>query len=127
MKKTGLNIAFRECLEGIEKQGGGFVVRTNATQYSTRSALLVMGRCGSPGKLDVPGEESAKVVYRLIDPAQYEGQAVLVVGGGDSALEAAIALSEQAVTDVRLSYRSAAFSRVKKIACCWSGSSKPGG
>ena len=114
VKKTGLKIAFRECLEGIDKQGDGFVVRTNAGQYSTRSVLLAMGRRGSPRKLDVPGEESAKVVYRLIDPAQYEGQAVLVVGGGDSALEAAIALSEQAGTDVRLSYRSAAFSRVKQ-------------
>jgi thioredoxin reductase (NADPH) len=114
VKKTGLNISFRECLEGIDKHDGGFVVRTNAAQYSTRSVLLAMGRRGSPRKLDVPGEETAKVVYRLIDPTQYEGQAVLVVGGGDSALEAAIALSEQAGTDVRLSYRSAAFSRVKQ-------------
>jgi thioredoxin reductase (NADPH) len=71
--------------------------------------LLAMGRRGSPRKLDVPGEESAKVVYRLIDPAQYAGQRILVVGGGDSALEAAIALSE-----LHLSYRSAAFSRVKQ-------------
>jgi thioredoxin reductase (NADPH) len=114
VKKTGLKISFRECLEGIDKQAGGFVVRTNAAQYSTRSVLLAMGRRGTPRKLEVPGEESAKVVYRLIDPAQYEGQSVLVVGGGDSALEAAIALSEQPGTDVRLSYRSAAFSRVKQ-------------
>jgi thioredoxin reductase len=62
----------------------------------------------------VPGEELPKVVYRLYDPAQFQGQAVLVVGGGDSALEAAIALSEQKDTDVILSYRSGAFSRVKQ-------------
>jgi thioredoxin reductase (NADPH) len=114
VNKTGLQIAFRESLEGIDKQGAGFVVRTNTAQYSTRSVLLAMGRRGSPRKLDVPGEESAKVVYRLIDPAQYAGQRVLVVGGGDSALEAAIVLSEQPGTEVRLSYRSAAFSRVKQ-------------
>jgi thioredoxin reductase (NADPH) len=114
VNKTGLQIAFRESLEGIDKQGAGFVVRTNTAQYSTRSVLLAMGRRGSPRKLDVPGEESAKVVYRLIDPAQYAGQRILVVGGGDSALEAAIALSEQSGTEVRLSYRSAAFSRVKQ-------------
>ena len=54
------------------------------------------------------------MVYRLVDAEQYKGQAVLVVGGGDSALEAAIALSEQPGTQVALSYRSAAFSRVKE-------------
>ena len=113
VKKTGLVIAFRECMEGIERDGDGFVVRTNLHKYRTRSVLLTMGRRGTPRKLDVPGEETAKVVYRLIDPSQYDGQAVLVVGGGDSALEAAIALSEQPGTEVTLSYRSEAFSRVK--------------
>lgn len=54
-----------------------------------------------------------KVVYRLIDPEQYRGQRVLVVGGGDSALEAACSLAETAGTEVTLSYRSAAFSRAK--------------
>jgi thioredoxin reductase len=73
-----------------------------------------MGRRGTPRKLEVPGEESAKVTYRLIDPEQYAGQAVLVVGGGDSALEAAIALADVPETDVILSYRSSAFSRVKQ-------------
>ena len=114
VKKTGLQIAFRECLEGIDQQSEGFLVHASTGHYSTRSVLLAMGRRGTPRKLEVPGEETAKVMYRLIDPAQYEGQSVLVVGGGDSALEAAIALSEQAGTQVQLSYRSAAFSRVKQ-------------
>jgi thioredoxin reductase len=101
-------------MEAIEKAGDGYLVKTNKGSYSTKSVLLTMGRRGTPRKLDVPGEETHKVVYRLIDPEQYKGQAVLVVGGGDSALEAAIAISEQEGTHVILSYRSAAFSRVKQ-------------
>lgn len=114
VEKTGLPISFRERMEAIEPQGPGFVVKTNRGQYSARSVLLAIGRRGTPRKLGVPGEASPKVVYRLVDPAQYDGQAVLVVGGGDSALEAAIALSERPGTEVTLSYRSAAFSRVKQ-------------
>jgi thioredoxin reductase/NAD-dependent dihydropyrimidine dehydrogenase PreA subunit len=114
VRKTGLRIHFRECMEAVERDGDGFVVRTNQGSHRTRCVLLTMGRRGTPRKLEVPGEESPKVVYRLIDPAQYDGQAVLVVGGGDSALEAALALAERPGTDVTLSYRSAAFSRVKQ-------------
>ncbi|MGI9219349.1 MAG: NAD(P)-binding domain-containing protein [Hydrogenophaga sp.] len=114
VSKTGLAISFRERMEAVEPQGSGFVVKTNRGQYTARSVLLAIGRRGTPRKLGVAGEETPKVVYRLIDPAQYDGQAVLVVGGGDSALEAAVALSERPGTDVILSYRSAAFSRVKQ-------------
>jgi thioredoxin reductase/Pyruvate/2-oxoacid:ferredoxin oxidoreductase delta subunit len=113
VERTGLEIGFRECMQGIEPDGDGFVVRTDRRSYRTRSVLLALGRRGTPRKLEVPGEESPKVVYRLIDPAQYDGQAVLVVGGGDSALEAALALAARPGTEVTLSYRSAAFSRVK--------------
>jgi thioredoxin reductase (NADPH) len=113
VRKTGLLISFRECMQDIDRDGEGFVVRTSRARYRTRSVLLTMGRRGTPRKLEVPGEETPKVVYRLIDPAQYAGQAVLVVGGGDSALEAAIALAEQPDTEITLSYRSKAFSRVK--------------
>jgi len=114
VEKTGLQIAFRERMESIERVDGHFMVRTNRGTYTAGTVLLAMGRRGTPRKLEVPGEESAKVTYRLTDPAQYAGQSVLVVGGGDSALEAAIALSQEAGTDVTLSYRSAAFSRVKQ-------------
>jgi thioredoxin reductase len=81
--------------------------------YRARAVLLAAGRRGTPRKLDVPGEEQPKVVYRLIDAEQYRGQRVLVVGGGDSALEAAAGVAEQPGTDVTLSYRSPAFSRAK--------------
>lgn len=113
VSQTGLRISFRERMEAIEPQGDGFLIKTNRGSYKARSVLLSIGRRGTPRKLGVPGEERSKVVYRLIDPAQYDGQSVLVVGGGDSALEAAIALADQPSTQVVLSYRSDAFSRVK--------------
>jgi thioredoxin reductase len=75
--------------------------------------LLAIGRRGTPRKLAVPGEELPKVVYRLVDPDQYIGQEVLVVGGGDSALEAAASIAEVSGTQVTLSYRGPAFGRAK--------------
>lgn len=111
--KTGLKISFRERMESIQPQGKGFQVTTSGGTYSARAVLLAIGRRGTPRKLDVPGEELPKVVYRLIDPEQYRGQNVLVVGGGDSALEAALAIAGEADTRVALSYRGDAFGRVK--------------
>jgi thioredoxin reductase (NADPH) len=114
VKKTGLQISFRERMEEIEKIDGGFAVKTSKATYRTSVVLLAIGRRGTPRKLNVPGEETSKVVYRLIDPEQYKGQRVLVVGGGDSALEAAVSIAEQKGARVTLSYRSEAFSRVKE-------------
>ena len=114
IKKTGLKISFRERMEAIEKIEGGFAVKTQTNTYQASAVLLAIGRRGTPRKLNVPGEETSKVVYRLIDPEQYKGQRVLVVGGGDSALEAAVAIAEQKGAKVTLSYRSEAFSRVKE-------------
>jgi len=76
--------------------------------------LLAIGRRGTPRKLGVKGEELPKVVYRLIDAEQYAGRHVLVVGGGDSALEAATSIAAQPGSAVTLSYRSEAFSRAKE-------------
>ena len=111
--KHALPIRFGEQMERIEPEGDEFIVRTTKGEHRARSVLLAIGRRGTPRKLEVPGEELPKVTYRLIDPEQYAGQSVLVVGGGDSALEAAVALAETAGTTVTLSYRSGAFSRVK--------------
>ncbi len=113
VKKTNLQIAYNERMERIDREGEHFIVHTTRGQYRGATVLLTMGRRGTPRKLEVPGEDTPKVTYRLIDPEQFRGKAVMVVGGGDSALEAAIALSEVPGTRVTLSYRSAAFSRVK--------------
>ena len=123
VEKTGLEIRDRQRVESIEqdsRQPGKnqgcplFTVKTATEEYRCRSVLLAIGRRGTPRKLGVTGEEQNKVVYRLIDPQQYIDHHVLVVGGGDSALEAAVSIAEQPGTDVTLSYRSEAFSRARE-------------
>ena len=112
-EKTGLQVRYRERVEAIAKHEAGFVVRTTKSEYRTANVLLAIGRRGTPRKLGVPGEELPKVVYCLVDPEQYSGQDVLVVGGGDSALEAAASVAESGGRSVILSYRGDAFSRAK--------------
>jgi len=114
VSKTGLKINFNERMEKISSHDKGFIVTTNKATYETKNVLLAIGRRGTPRKLGVPGEEQSKVVYRLVDPEQYRHQSVLVVGGGDSALEAALAIADEPGTSVTLSYRSEAFGRVKQ-------------
>ena len=111
--RAGLRISFNDRMERIEAADGGYRVVTTAGTYHARAVLLAIGRRGTPRKLDVPGEEQSKVVYRLVDPEQYRGCKVLVVGGGDSAVEAALACSEQPQVEVALSYRGGAFNRIK--------------
>jgi thioredoxin reductase len=111
--KTGMKIRYNERMENISKTDNGFIVKTSKGSYQTRAVLLAIGRRGTPRKLGVPGEDLPKVVYRLIEPEQYKNMHVLVVGGGDSALEAAMAIAEQPGTTVTLSYRSDAFGRGK--------------
>jgi thioredoxin reductase/Pyruvate/2-oxoacid:ferredoxin oxidoreductase delta subunit len=108
-----LRIQTEERVEAVEKDGDGFIVRTPKAAYRAANVLLAIGRRGTPRKLAVPGEELPKVVYSLIDPDQYSGQKVLVVGGGDSALEAAASVAEVGNTQVTLSYRGEAFGRAK--------------
>ena len=113
-KRTKVKINYRERVEGIVQKESYFEVITTKKTYPTHSVLLAIGRRGTPRKLGVPGEESSKVVYRLIDPEQYRNKHVLVVGGGDSALEAAVSISEEPGTTVTISYRSETFSRAKQ-------------
>jgi thioredoxin reductase len=113
-KGNGLKIMYRERVEGIENKDGAFHVKTSTRQHVASAILLGIGRRGTPRKLGVPGEALPKVVYRLIDPEQYRGQKVIVVGGGDSALEAAASIAELGDTAVILSYRGEAFQRAKQ-------------
>jgi len=111
--QTGMKLNYNERMETITETSQGFIVKTTKNTYETSAVLLAIGRRGTPRKLGVSGEELPKVVYRLIDPEQYRNQHVVVVGGGDSALEAAISIAEQPGTTVTLSYRSEAFGRGK--------------
>ena len=112
-KKTKIKINYREIVGNIETTDSGFKVKTNKGEYLTDKVLLTIGRRGTPRKLGIPGEDLPKVVYRLIDPEQYINQKVMIVGGGDSALEAALAIADEEGSEVSLSYRSDSFSRAK--------------
>jgi len=99
-------------VNAIESFNGVFHVKTlNGDSYSCRSVLLAIGRRGSPRKLNIPGEESEKVAYRLLEPEEIFGKRILVVGGGDSAIESALSLADK--NEVILSYRGEAFNRIK--------------
>jgi len=111
--KTKPNIRYNEQMTNIERIDGGFVVTTNRDSYRTANILLAIGRRGTPRKLGAKGEDRSKVMYRLIEAEQYKNAHVLVVGGGDSALEAALDVSDQPGTTVTLSYRGNVFNRVK--------------
>jgi len=113
-KKTGVKINYCERVEAVTRKENFIEVETQRATYKTHAVLLAIGRRGTPRKLGAPGEELAKVVYRLIDPGQYQGKHVLVVGGGDSALEAATRIAGEPGTTVTLSYRGEVFSRVRQ-------------
>lgn len=113
LARTGLKPQFEEQVARIERAGQHFDVVTSKASYRTKTVILAIGRRGTPRPLEVPGEDLEKVVYRLIDPEQYVGRKVLVVGGGDSALEAAARVAEQKGTTVTLAYRGKAYSRAR--------------
>jgi thioredoxin reductase (NADPH) len=104
-----------EKVEDIKKgEDGIFTVVTAKNQYRSHAIILGIGKSGSPRKLGVKGEELPKVMYRLIEADHYINKKILVVGGGDSAIEAAMGLGHQVGNQVTLSYRKGAFSRIKE-------------
>jgi len=104
-----------EAVESIQKeQDGLFTVRTQKNQYRAYAVVIAIGRAGTPRKLGVKGEDLPKVMYRLIEADHYINKKILVVGGGDSAVEAAMGLANQKGNIVTLSYRQGSFGRIKE-------------
>lgn len=112
LSKNGIMVKENTKVEAIVPIDKHFVVKTLAgEEFTSRKVLLAIGRRGSPRKLNVKGEESAKVAYRLVEPELIEDKDIIVVGGGDSAIETALLLVDQ--NRVHLSYRSDVFGRLK--------------
>lgn len=112
LEANQLKIRENTKVESITREGELFAVHVSTGEtLLTKSVLLAIGRRGTPRKLNIPGEQLEKVAYRLLEPELISDKNILVVGGGDSAIEAALALSEQ--NKVLLSYRSEAFQRIK--------------
>ncbi len=113
-RRGDLQVRFGERVQGLERSGGVFSVRSTSGVTRSRFVVLAMGRRGTPRKLGAPGEELPKVMYQLADAESYERQRILVVGGGDSAVEAALGLARQRGNRVTLSYRREKLVRIKK-------------
>lgn len=112
IEKNDIKITENSKVEAIIAEGDIFRIETtNGDTYTTKTVLLAIGRRGTPRKLNVPGEDTEKVAYRLLEPEEISNKKILVVGGGDSAIESALLLADQ--NKVTLSYRSNAFSRLK--------------
>lgn len=108
--KLGIHVG--EKVEQVEPAKELFHVRTNKGEYYSKTVVLSLGRRGTPRKLGIEGEALNKVTYGLVDPGEYTGKNIIVIGGGDSAIEAALALSKE--NQVTLSYRKEQFFRIKK-------------
>ncbi|MEE8104280.1 MAG: NAD(P)-binding domain-containing protein [Planctomycetota bacterium] len=113
--KYELPIVHGALFQGLDRNADGhFVVRTDSGNHVARHVCLAIGRRGVPRELGVPGESLPKTAYSLLDAGSYRGRRVLVVGGGDSAVEAALGLAEQPGNEVTLSYRGESFHRIRK-------------
>jgi thioredoxin reductase (NADPH) len=114
VQRTQLTVNLGETVTSVARGADGcFTVTSGKQAYRARRVVLAIGRRGVPRKLGVPGEDLPKVIYSLREPEVYQHERILVVGGGDSAVEAALALSDQPGNEVRVSYRGERFSRIK--------------
>jgi thioredoxin reductase (NADPH) len=114
LTKNEITITENTKVDSIIKDDGVFkITTTRDSQYTTAAVLLAIGRRGSPRKLNIPGEMMEKVAYRLLEPEDISGKHIIVVGGGDSAVEAALMLGDK--NKVILSYRNEVFNRIKPL------------
>ena len=114
LAETGINVQAGIKLSGVSSNADGTLTAATSTgKIACRNVVLALGRRGTPRRLGVPGEASERVLYQLIDAADHSNQDLLVVGGGDSAIEAALGLAVQPGNRVTLSYRRHAFFRIK--------------
>ncbi|MBE0673596.1 MAG: NAD(P)-binding domain-containing protein [Bacteroidales bacterium] len=112
LRKNNITVSENSKVESVIPEGDIIKVTTLSGEvFSASSVLLAIGRRGTPRKLNIPGEEKEKVAYRLLEPEDLSGQNIVVVGGGDSAVESALLLADQ--NHVTLSYRNEAFNRIK--------------
>jgi thioredoxin reductase (NADPH) len=109
-----IRIQINTKVDGIAQNQEGFHVSYGSSNYTAKYVLLALGRRGSPRKLGVPGEDLPKVAYQLIEAEMYSQRNILIVGGGDSAVEAAVALARQKGNTITLSYRRNEFVRLKE-------------
>jgi len=115
LNRADFNCVSGEKVDDIKKGDDDiFTVITATNQYRSRAVVLALGRAGEPRKLGVKGEDLPKVMYRLIEADHYINKKILIIGGGDSAVEAAMGLANQVGNQVTLSYRSERFSRIKE-------------
>jgi len=112
LTQNQISIQENSKVEAIVKDGDIFSIQTTKGEiYTTQSVLLAIGRRGTPRKLNIPGEESEKVFYRLLEPEEIVEKKIMVIGGGDSAIESALLLADK--NQVTLSYRGNSFNRIK--------------
>lgn len=113
VQRTGLQIQTGHRVDNVTREGAGFRVTAGEFACVAGQVVLAMGRRGTPRRLGVPGEELEKVLYDVAEMEEFAGRRVLVVGGGDSAIETALGASNQAGSTVHLSYRGDDFNRAK--------------
>jgi thioredoxin reductase len=114
IRRSGLVVRTGMRVESVERRNGLLLVRAGGREFPARTVVLAIGRRGTPRRLGIPGEDLPKVYYDIVEMEAFAGRRVLVVGGGDSAIESALGLSNQPGTTVTLSHRGADFAKARE-------------